>query len=152
MTSMSPYMVSALEASGVMWVDSSLYDIDRRIKDGDESGWRGDPTMGLFFNPHTRQFEVWGIDRAGKEYKAATHHELSVEIIHKLRNGDPTRNDVFQQVLDHNAKVEADAKQKDREARAEVFDKLAWGIRKDFGHLAGGTRRQHAIPDKPKEG
>lgn len=145
-------MLSMLEANGVMWLPVDIFDIDRRIKEGDESGWRGDPTMGLFLNPHTGMFEVWGIDRANNQYKACTHHELSVEIIHKLRDGDPIRNDPFQKVLDHNAKVKADAEAKDREGLAEVADKLAWGIRKDFGHLAGGTRRLHHIPSKPKEG
>lgn len=134
-------MLSHLEANGVMWVPTDLFDIDRRIKNGDESGWRGDPTMGLFYNPHLHRFEVWGIDRGGNQYLAASHHELSVEIVHKLRNGDPTRNDPWQQVLDHNAKVKAEMQQKDREKRAELADKLAWGIRQDFGHLYGGRKR-----------
>lgn len=155
-TKITDSMLPQVEANGVMYLPMDLFDIDRRIKDGDESGWRGDPSMGLFYNPHAGRFEVWGRDRANNEYLAATHHELSVEIVHKLRDSDPQRVDVFQQVLDHNEKVKADNAAKDREKLAEVADKLKWGIRQDFGHLAGGTRRlwhlrrgaHSTLPDK----
>lgn len=150
--------MSSLEAHGIMWVNADIFDIDRRIKYGDESGWRGDPTMGLFFNPELNRFEVWGIDRGGTQYIAASHHELSHEILIKLRNGDPTRNDPWQRIIDHNTKVKKEQETADRERRAEVFDKLAWAARQDFGHLYGGRRRQWHIekgesqPVAPTEG
>lgn len=143
-------MLSHLEANGVMWVPQDLFDIDRRIKWGDESGWRGDKSMGLFYNPHMARYEVWGIDRGGNQYLAASHHELSVELVHKLRDGDPTRNDPWQKVLDHNAKLEAERKAKDAERASEVADKLAWAIRRDFGQHLGGSRRQWHIGKAPK--
>jgi len=126
-----------------------LFDIDRRIKDGDESGWRGDPTMGIFVNAFTGEFEVWGIDRTGKEYKAASHHTLDHTLIIKLRDTDPRKHDVFQEVLDHNAKVKAEQKRKDDEKLAEVGDKLQWAIRQDFAQHLGGRRTQWSVKDAP---
>ena len=122
-------LISRLEANGQLWMTpasiGAMLDIDRRIKDGDESGWKGDPSMGLFYNQQLARFEVWGFDRAGKEYLACAHDHLTVEIIHKLRDGDPAKNDVFQRVIDNNLKVEADRKAKERDKLGEVSDKLA---------------------------
>jgi hypothetical protein len=126
-----------------------LYDIDRRIKEGDESGWRGDPTMGVFFNRITNNYEVWGVDRAGNDYIAASHHKLDHTLLIKLRDGDPRKHDVFQRVLDHNAKLVADRDAADREKRAELADKMAWAIRRDFATHMGGGRRTHSIPEAP---
>ncbi len=142
-------MLSSLEANGVIHLTMAqigdLMDLDRRVKEGDESGWRGDPTMGIFINRHTGEFEVWGIDRGGNQYKAASHHKLDHTLLIKLREGDPTRNDPFQRVLDHNEKVKADREKAEHEQLAQVADKMAWGIRQDFSQHLGGRRRQWHI-------
>ena len=154
-------MISQLEANGVIHMSvamlGDMHDIDQRIKYGDESGWRGDPSMGLFVNAITGHFEVWGIDRGGNGYLAASHDKLDHTLLIKLREGDPTRNDAFQRVLDHNAKVEADKKAAAREKLEEAGDKLQWAIRQDFSQHMGGRRRQwhidkgDSLPIKPKE-
>lgn len=144
-------LFSPLGASGRLWMTpetkGAMEDIGRRIRDGDESGWRGDPTMCLYLNQQTGHFEVWGIDRVGQEYMACSHPHLTIEIIHKLRDGDPQKNDVFQRVLDNNAKLAADRAQRDREKLADVADKLHWGIRQDFGPHLGGRKRLHAVTE-----
>lgn len=144
-------MISKLEANGVVWLPTAMVadiqDLDERIKYGDESGWRGDPSMGIFLNRQAERFEVWGIDRSGRQYMAASHDRLDDGwIILKLLAGDPYRHDVFQETLDHNAKVRADNKAKDAEAFREVGDKLHWALRKDLGL----GDRLHAVgaPDK----
>ena len=148
-------MISTLESNGVLMLDTAqigdLQDIDKRVKFGDESGWRGDPTMAVFINRFTGEFEVWGVDRAGQQYKACSHHKLNTEIITKLREGDPQRNDVFQRVLDHNARVQAEKKRKDFEKFSEVAEKLQWGIRQDFAQHLGGRGRKVSFPGT-KEG
>ena len=128
-----------------MWVESSIFDIDRRIKDGDESGWRGDPSMGLFYNPQTLMFEVWGIDRGGNQYLACSHHACDHTLLAKLVAGDPTRNDVIGRVLAANEKANKDRSDAERDRRSEIADKLGFAIRKDFGHLEGGTHRQTSL-------
>jgi len=142
-------MLSSLEANGVLHLSMAqigdLMDLDRRVKEGDECGWRGDPTMGIFINRFTGEFEVWGVDRGGNQYKAASHHKLDHTLLIKLREGDPTKHDVFQRVLDANEKLKADRDQANREKAAEVADKLAWGIRQDFSQHLGGRRRQWHI-------
>lgn len=152
--SMNEHLLSELRANGQLWMTpadmGAMLDIDRRIKDGDESGWRGDPSMGLFYNQVLERFEVWGFDRAGKEYLAAAHDKLDITLVHKLRDGDPRKNDVFQRVIDNNMRLEQERARKDAERLAVVGDKLAWGIRQDFGQHLGGRKTMHAIPTVPK--
>ena len=38
-------------------VSFDVYDIANRIQNGDESGWRGDPSASLMFNPTAARFE-----------------------------------------------------------------------------------------------
>ena len=145
-------MISHLQATGhltlPMAMVGDLCDIDARIKNGDESGWRGDPSMGVFLNAGNGQFEVWGVDRGGNEYLAASHDRLDHTLLVKLREGDPTRHDVIQRVLDANAKLEADRQATDRDAFGEVAEKIQWGIRQDFAQHLGGRGGIHAVPGK----
>lgn len=143
--------LSALEATGHVWMTVAdrdhMLDIDNRIKFGDETGWLGDPSFYLCFAQQTGQFEVWGTDRAGRDYRVLTADELDHRIIIRLRENDPRKGaDAWQKVLDKNAKLEADNAAKDHEKFAQVADKLAWGIRQDFGHLMGGKGGVIHIP------
>lgn len=148
----SDTMISTLEANGRMEMPIPMYnelqDIDRRIKYGDESGWRGDPTMGVFFNQVKKRFEVWGLDGRGNEYEAASSDTLSTNLIVKLREGDWQRHDVHQRVLDANAKLASDRQAADSEARREVGEKLQWAIRRDFATHLGGRGGVHSISRK----
>lgn len=130
---------------GRAWVDGDVLDIGRRIQQGDESGWRGDPTMWLAYNAMTGRFEVWATDLGGNQYIAASHDECNHVLIQKLIAGDPRRGDVLAGVLEVNARARADAERREREQRLIAHDKLAWALRKDLGHLYGGTRRQHSM-------
>lgn len=130
-----------------MWVDASVFDIDRRIKEGDESGWRGDPTMDLMFNPATRMFEVWGTDLGGNRYMAASHHRADHTLLMKLVNGDPQRFDVVAGVLETNRRLAEAREAAEKEQRMEAHHKLQWAIRRDFGHLMGGRKAVHSMYD-----
>ena len=148
---MTSSLIPSMEATGrinlTMAQVGDLLDIDRRIKDGDESGWRGDPSMGIFVNTSTGWFEVWGYDRAGREYLAASHETLDHTLLIKLREGDMTRpgNDPFQKVLDHNAKLKADQDRREHDEFEQLADKMQWGIRQDFAQHLGGRRTQWSI-------
>lgn len=135
-------MISALSSTGHVELSmkqiGDMFDIDYRIKHGDESGWRGDMTMGIFVNPETEWFEVRGLDRNGNPYLAASHPTLDHTLLIKLRDGDPTKNDVHQRVLDHNAKVKLDQEYAQAQARGEGQEKMQWALRQAFGHLTGG--------------
>lgn len=146
-------MISDLEANGKVELPiamiGDLMDIDVRVKYGDAViGWRGDPSMGVFFNQVTHEFEIWGIDRAGNDYKAASNPTLDQQLIVKLRDGDPRLGDVMQRVLDTNAKRRADAEAVDRDARGELGEKLQWAIRRDMAAHNGGRGAVHSIPRK----
>lgn len=124
-----------------------LYDIDRRIKEGDESGWRGDPSMCIELNRITGWFEVWGIDRGGRKYMAASHDKLDHTLLIKLREGDPTRHDVIDRVLKANQKLRDDQKRADDERFAVVAEKIQHAIRKEFH----GRRNPITVDRKPGE-
>lgn len=131
--------------NGRVWIESDVFDIDRRIKEGDESGWRGDPTMFLQWNIETRMFEVWGSDARGTRYLACSHHECNHVLLQKLVAGDPRRHDVIQEVLDANERAKVEREAEHREKRMEAHEKLQWGIRQDFGHLLGGKQGVHSM-------
>ena len=134
-----------------MWVDASVFDIDRRIKEGDESGWRGDPTMDLMFNPANRMFEVWGTDLAGTRYLAASHHRADHTLIQKLILGDPQKFDVIAGVLETNRRIAEQREAAEREQRMEAHEKLQWAIRRDFAQHFGGKGSVHSVPARDKE-
>jgi hypothetical protein len=140
-------------AGNRVWIDQSVLDIDRRIKEGDESGWRGDPSMFLMFNPATDLFEVWGIDRGGNQYMACSHHQCDHILLQKLVAGDPTKNDVVGKVLEANERLQKDREDAEKDKRMEAHDKLAHAIRQDFGAHLGGRKLSHGMYDgKKKEG
>jgi hypothetical protein len=148
-------LMSRLAANGTLWMSpaavGAMQDIDRRIKEGDESGWRGDPSMGLFYNQKLHRFEVWGIDVTGKEYLAAANDDLDINLVIKLRDGDPRKNDVFQRVIDNNLKIQREADLAEAERLAAMGDKLQWAIRQDFGAHLGGRKRLHAVSEFHKK-
>lgn len=129
-------MISALEATGHVPMSvamvGDMLDLDHRIKHGDESGWRGDESMGIFINKHTGWFEVWGIDRVGNQYLAASHERLDHTLLIKLREGDPRKNDVFDRVLKSNQKLKDAQKQADDDQFAEIAGKVQHAINKEF--------------------
>ena len=138
-------------ANGRVWVDSSVGDIDYRIKHGDATlGWRGDPSMFLMLHPVTGHYEVWGTDRAGNQYMCCSHPFCDVTLIKKLVDGDPTRNDVIGRILADNEKLKKDREDAERDKRLEVADKLGWAIRQDFGQHLGGRKRIHGMYDGKK--
>ncbi len=101
--------------------------------------------MFLMWNPGTDMFEVWGHDRAGIQYLAASHHRCDHTLIAKLIAGDPTKNDVIGRVMSHNAALEKDRADAERDKRLEIADKLGFAIRGDLGHLSGGRNRKHSL-------
>lgn len=130
------YAISPLTSTGTVPMSvamvGDMYDLDDRIKNGDESGWRGDPTMCINLNTITGWWEVWGIDRAGNQYLAASHDKLDHTLLIKLREGDPRKNDVFERVLQANQKLKDDQKKADDEQFAEIAGKMQHAINKEF--------------------
>lgn len=140
-------------AGGRVWVESDVFDIDKRIKHGDGgTGWRGDPSMYLCYNPRTAMFEVWGADKMGVKYIAASHHACDQTLLMKLVAGDPTKNDVIGRVLAENAKARKDEADRIKDRQLEIADKIGHAIRKDLGHLYGSRRASHSMYDGKKAG
>lgn len=151
----SDTMISALAANGRQEMPIQMYadlrDIDNRIKFGDESGWPGDPSMGIFFNEVKKRFEVWGIDGHGNDYEACSDVSLSRNLVLKLAAGDWRKHDVHQRVLDDNAKAAKARQDIDNDRRAEVGEKLQWAIRRDLATHLGGKGAVHSITRKVGE-
>ncbi|CAB4183184.1 hypothetical protein UFOVP1083_39 [uncultured Caudovirales phage] len=123
-------------------ISSDVYDIARRVREGDESGWRGDPTASILLNPMTEHFEVWMIDDQNTPYIACSSPRCDHSLILKLIEGDWRKgHKLLEEIQKKNhaaKKAEEDAK---KEQSAEIADKMHWAILKDLGHLEGGTHR-----------
>lgn len=133
--------------AGMVHMPETVLDIDRRIKFGDESGWRGDPSMRLYWNPTSMEYEVVGTDAMGVDYLAASHHTCDHTLLIKLVAGDPRKHNVPAEILARNAKRRADIDAAEREQRLAIADKMEWAIRQDLGQHLGGRKRMHAVTD-----
>lgn len=144
-------MIGAPEYTQFAEVTSDVYDIARRIREGDESGWRGDPSAALMFNQWTNKFEVWMEDGMKQPYIAATSDRCDHSLILKLIEGDWQKGRRLLEELQkknraaHQAQLDAD-----EDKRREMADKLHWAIIKDVGHLEGGNRRHTSFYAKGK--
>lgn len=130
-------------------ITTDVYDIARRIREGDESGWRGDPSAALMHNPLTNKFEVWLEDGMNQPYIAATSDKCDHTLLLKLAEGDWQRGRKLLEEIQkknhaaHKAKLDAD-----EDKRREIADKLHWAIIKDVGHMEGGNRRHTSFYTK----
>lgn len=131
--------------AGMVHMPETVLDIDHRIKFGDESGWRGDPSMGLYWNQGTQEYEVVGIDRSGQQYLAASHHTCDHTLLLKLVAGDPTKHDVPAEILARNAKRKADEEAAIREEQREIADKMHFAAKQDLGQHLGGRKRLYTV-------
>ena len=133
-------------ADGWAEISTDVYDIARRVREGDESGWQGDPTASILFNPLTQHFEVWLIDAQNTPYIACSSQRCDHSLILKLIEGDWRKGHrLLEDIQKKNAaarKAEDDAK---HEQAREIADKIHWAIIKDLGHLEGGTHRQTSL-------
>lgn len=118
-----------------------VLDIDRRIREGDDV-WRGDPSMGLYFDPTSGMWEVWGLDIAGAPYRAAVAEFADQRLLNQLVDGDWQRGvGLFEQIEKANAKLAADQAAAADDFHEGMADKLAWAIRRDAHNLAGVSSR-----------
>lgn len=128
-----------------------VYDIANRIQRGDESGWRGDPSASLMFNPLINRFEVWMVDALGTPYVAASHDRCDHTLIVKLIEGDWQKGKkLAEDMMKKNRAIHDAQQQAEKDKRQELADKLHWAIVKDLGHLDGGNRRQYSMATKGK--
>ena len=135
---------------GLILPTADVMSIEDRIRRGDPIvGWQGDPSMDLYIREDIGEAGVYGFDRAGDRYLAATvsladpgwRHTL----LQKLRDGD-WRTDHGrangQRIVAHNEAV-AKAQEDDLdEKRLEFSERLAWALERDLGpHVTGSSRR-----------
>jgi len=123
-------------------VNSDVFDIARRIREGDESGWSGDPNASLMLNPITNHFEVWMVDALNQPYIAATSTRCDHSLLVKLIEGDWRKgHKLLEEIQKKNRKAEDAKNAAKAEQSAEIADKIHWALLKDIGHLGGGTKR-----------
>jgi hypothetical protein len=135
------------------WIEVSfdVFDIVRRIREGDESGWRGDPNASIMFNPVTRHFEVWLVDDKNIPYIACSSERCDHSLIVKLIEGDWQKGKKLLEEIQKKNRLAHEAKlSMDRDRAEEIADKMHWAIIRDLGHLEGGTRRQYSFNEKGK--
>lgn len=134
-------------------VSNDVWDIERRIKEGDPAiGWVGDPSMGLFvdveeyvggiINLQYGWFEVWGIDAAGEPYLAWTGPQLDQRVLESLRDGHWSNGNAADRVIKTNLDRQAAKAKVEKDRREETLDKLHFALRQGAGaHYGGLTKR-----------
>lgn len=136
------------EMAEVSW---DVYDIATRIQRGDESGWRGDPSASLMFNPLANRFEVWMVDATNTPYVACSHDRCDHTLITKLIEGDWQKGkQLAEDIMKRNRQIKDAHEQAEKDKRQELADKLHWALVRDLGHLEGSNRRQHSMNSKGK--
>jgi len=132
-------------------ISTDVFDIARRIREGDESGWRGDPTASIMFNPITNHFEVWMVDGLNQPYIACSSSRCDHSLIVKLIEGDWQKGKrLHEDLMKKNRAIKDAHETAEKEKRLELADKLHWALIKDLGHLDGGNRRQYSMATKGK--
>ena len=132
-------------------INSDVYNICTRIQQCDESGWRGDTSASVMFNPYSQQFEVWLVDGQNTPYIAATSDRCDHQLILKLIEGDWQKGrKLLEELQTKNRKAHSDRIAADREKTQEIAEKLHWAIIKDVGHLEGGSRPFQSFYTKGK--
>jgi hypothetical protein len=127
-------------------ISTDVYNIAERIRKGDESGWRGDPTASILFNPLTQHFEVWLIDGQNTPYIACSSPRCDHSLIVKLIEGDWQKGHrLIEDIQKKNRAARAAEDQAQRDKAEELADKMHFAIIKDIGHLEGGTKRQYSM-------
>lgn len=127
---------SSYETRTVIGRGEDVNDITRSVQDGDPTiGWRGDPQMDVYREGST--VRVYGFDRAGERYVAATVNIVDSDwrgtLLKKLRDGDWQRDDFVANLVkerndfDRNLNKEADDK------IAELADRYATAKLRELG-------------------
>lgn len=133
-------------------ISTDVFDIARRIREGDESGWRGDPTASILFNPLTKHFEVWLIDDQNTPYIACSSSRCDHSLIVKLIEGDWQKGRrLLEEIQKKNHAARDAEKQAQREKIEEIADKMQFAIMKDLGHLEGQTKRVYSMNSDGKK-
>lgn len=108
-----------------------------------EVGWDGDPWLTLAYNKLQDRFEIW-VEMPGRDpvcvMRSKPFHENGVpsvqELCVHLANHDLRKlseHQIMKRVDDHNAKVEAAAREKGLQEQAAALEKVYWHVGKATG-------------------
>jgi hypothetical protein len=117
-----------------------------RVRDGDPIvGWRGDATMDTYLNERTGDVEVWAFDAKGERYCAASVSASAPgwkhTLLTKLRDGDPQRG-AWEKWMADQEKAHAEKEKANWNQLEERADRLAWGLRRVYGHDVDGLSKE----------
>lgn len=127
---------------GLVLPSDDVIGIAERVRQGDPvAGWRGDPTMDTYLDEEAGLALVYGFDRAGNRYIAASTPVTGAgwrhELLRKLRDGDWQRPDTVDRVM---KKLEGEQAARDAvvdDALDEKAERLAWALKRDAGYMTG---------------
>lgn len=143
-------------------VDADVSDIGRRLHEGDPTvGWLGDDTLEIRLAVEVdskdrptggeSHFVVMGRDQRGNEYICLRWPRCDVSMLRALAERDTRTQNMVAIYEQHARKAEAEKAEKIRQQFEEIGDKAQWALRRDIGHLEGGTHRHTAIDGFKKE-
>ena len=117
-------------------VDADVFDIGRRIREGDASiGVPAYPAASLCFNAARNMFEVVDFDGLGRPYVAASHPKCDQTLLMKLRDGHWSKaKDYMSRMIDEGAQRRInDAMRLQQMIKEELAPKMATNLRRANG-------------------
>jgi hypothetical protein len=121
-----------------LWMDTPMRDLIHRVRFGDPvKGWEGDPRLELYWNGELAVFELFRLED-DEQYRFVCRSTPGVpfddRIIDALISWDGRRRakPIDQQVMEHNARLDADKEQtQDTWIAEEMAPRLHHAFRKD---------------------
>lgn len=124
-----------------------------RLHNGDGTvGWLGDSTLSLHLavegDARGRPvpggqtiWQVWGRTADGQDYVCLNWPVCDASLLRALAERDVRTQNMVALIEKENRANEARIEAERREKFEELADKSQWALRKDVGHLEGGTHR-----------
>jgi len=130
---------------GLILPGEDVHNVAEAVQRGDSAtGWRGDPGMDTHMGVDGT-VAVYAFDRDGNRYRAAVVDARNpgwrYELLTRLRDGDWQRGDQFDRLDALNRARDLETSKALQEKKDEMAERLAWGIKRDLGHLYSGTTK-----------
>ncbi len=134
-----------------------------RLHNGDGTvGWLGDDTLSLHLAiegdrhgrplPNGQQiWQVWGRSADGREYVCLNWPVCDASLLRALAERDVRTRNMVQAIEEANRAVERENERKRKDQFDALADKAQWALRKDVGHLEGGTHKFTAVDGRRDE-
>lgn len=139
---------------GLVLPGESLAIADRVHRGDPTVGWRGDPEMDVYVRNGV--CEVWQFDITGTRWCAVRVSTLEPgwqhEVLRRLRDSDWQRDDVTSRAIDMMKAHDREVAAQEAESCGAGAERIAWWMRRRYGHHYGGLTRDIYPVYSPRKG